>query len=272
MGGSFLFARSSHKIQCRQVGFSPFTFSSFLQGVAMKSPIQQDPRLAAFLERKMRSWGQVQETAGHTAGSQEFGLLPGQAVAYVAISREAGADGANVARLVGEHLGWQVYDKNLVDQIAQRYKEPRFMLDLVDETESNWVYDVFGTWMDRHIIPHEKYAVQVRRSIQGLARAGSAVFVGRGAQFILPRAKTLAVRIVAPEAFRAQAIGQQRNISLKEALGWIHRTDRGRREYIQRFFHHDINDPHLYDLVVNVAQLGPAGAAEQIVQAVRRGA
>ena len=144
------------------------------------------------------------------------------------------------------------------------------MLDLVDETESNWVYDVLGTWMDRQIIPHEKYAVQVSRMIQILARAGNTVFVGRGAQFILPRSKTFAVRIVAPEAFRAQRVRQRQNVELQEALASIRRTDRGRRESIQRFFRQDINDPHLYDLVINVERFGPDGAADQIVHAVHR--
>ena len=88
------------------------------------------------------------------------------------------------------------------------------MLDLVDETESNWVYDVLGTWMDRQIIPHEKYVVQVGRMIHTLARAGKAVFVGRGAQFLLPRSKTFAVRIVASEAFRAQRVRQRHNVGL----------------------------------------------------------
>ena len=173
---------------------------------------------------------------------------------------------------MGERLGWEVYDRNLLDQVAQRYKESRLMLDLVDETASNWVYDVLGTWMDRQIIPHEKYVVQVGRMIQILARAGNAVFVGRGAQFLLPRSKTFAVRIVASEAFRAERVRQRHNAGLPEALDWIHRTDRGRREFIRRFFHQDINDPHLYDLVINVERLGPAGAADQIVHAVRRGA
>ena len=136
------------------------------------------------------------------------------------------------------------------------------MLDLVDETESNWVYDVLGTWMDRQIIPHEKYVVQVSRLIQVLARAGNAVFVGRGAQFLLPRPKTFAVRVVAPEAFRAQCVRQRHNVDLPEALEWVRRTDRGRHEFIQRFFHQDIDDPHLYDLVVNAERLGPAGAAD----------
>ena len=42
------------------------------------------------------------------------------------------------------------------------------------------------------------------------------------------------------------------------------------REFVERFFHHDINDLHLYDLVINTERLGLAGAAEQIVAATSR--
>ena len=169
----------------------------------MKSPIHQDTRIAAFAEREDAYLGRLQETAARAVYRQDPVRATAQEVCYVAISREAGAAGTTVARLVGEHLGWEVYDTNLLDQVAQRYNESRLMLDLVDETESNWVYDVLGTWMDRQVIPHEKYVVQVGRMIRILARAGNAVFVGRGAQFLLPRSKTFAVRIVASEAFRA---------------------------------------------------------------------
>ncbi len=149
----------------------------------MNSPIHQDTRLAAFAEKKMRTWARFQETAAGAASHHQVGPSQAEGVCYVAISREAGAAGAVVARLVGERLGWEVYDRNLLDQIAERYKESRLMLDLVDETANNWVYDVLGTWMDRQIIPHEKYFVQLSRMIQVLARAASAVFVGRGRSF-----------------------------------------------------------------------------------------
>ena len=238
----------------------------------MNSSMHQDTRIAAFAERQMRTWGQLQETDDRAANRRESGRLTAQGLHYVAISREAGAGGATIARLVGKCLAWEVYDTNLLDQVAQRYKESRLMLDLVDETESNWVFDVLGTWMDRQIIPHEKYVVQVSRLIRILARSGDAVFVGRGAQFLLPRSKTFAVRIVAPVAYRAQCVRERDNTELPEVLEWIHRTDRGRHEFIQRFFHRDINDPHLYDLVINAERCGPEGAADEIVQAVRRAA
>jgi len=238
----------------------------------MKSPIHQDARISAFFERKMRSWEQLQETAARTGHRLDTAHTATQQICYVAISREAGAAGTSIARLVGNRLAWEVYDSNLLDKVAQRNHESRLMLDLVDETKSNWVYDIFGTWMDPQVVPHEKYAVQLSRMVRMLARAGNAVFVGRGAQFILPPAKTFSVRIVAPEAFRAQRIQERHNVSLQEALDAIRRTDRGRREFVRRFFRQDITDPNLYDLVVNVGRFGPAGAAEEIVHAVRRSA
>jgi cytidylate kinase len=235
----------------------------------MDSSILHDARISAAAERQMRTWVRVQDMAARAANHGSFDASAAQGICYVTISREAGAGGATVARLVGERLGWEVYDGNLLDQVAQRYKESRLMLDLVDETESSWVYDVLGTWMDRKIIPHEKYAVQIGRMIQVLAKAGNAVFVGRGAQFLLPRAKTFAARIVASEGYRAQRVRQRQNLGLSEAMVWIHHTDRGRHESIRRVFRRDINDPHLYDIVINVERSGTTGAADQIVSAMK---
>lgn len=45
--------------------------------------------------------------------------------------------------------------------------------------------------------------------------------------------------------------------------------DRGRREFVEQFFHHDCNDPHLYDLTINVDHFGTAGAAAQISRGPR---
>ena len=47
-------------------------------------------------------------------------------------------------------------------------------------------------------------------------------------------------------------------------------VDRGRREFVARYFHHDIDDPHLYDLVINVERFGPEAVAEKIVEAYPR--
>ena len=237
----------------------------------MDSTILQNARLSAVAERQMRSWAQMQEMAAHAPAGNLADRPTARMVTYITISRESGTDGTLVARLVAEALGWNDYGQNLRDHVAQWYKEPRLMLDLVDETVGNWMYDMFGPWMDRHLITHEKFLSQVGHMIQILARRGPAVFVGRGSQFLLPRAASLAVRLVAPEAYRVERVQQRRNFATRgEARRWVRQVDSGRRDVIRRFFHHDITDPQLYDLVINVERLGTAGAAEQIVFAVRR--
>jgi cytidylate kinase len=235
----------------------------------METSVHQDVRLSSVAERQMRTWAQLQERASQSAGGAPVESLPRLTIQYVAISREAGTGAAGVARQVAQLLGWNDYSQNLRDHVAQWYQEPRLMLDLVDETGHNWIYDVFGTWLDHKLITHEKFVAQVGHMIHILSRRGPAVFVGRGAQFLLPRAQTLAVRLVAPESCRIDRVQQQQNFATRgEARRWIRSTDAGRRDFIRRYFHHDIADPQLHDLVINTERIGTVGTAEQIVYAV----
>lgn len=234
----------------------------------MKSQIREEPKILAAAERQMQAWALTQEIEDRAVRQQGSRQLASVATTYVTISREAGAGGGEIARLVGEKLGWEVLDRNLLDSVAARFHLSRMMLDLVDETQSNWMYDVLGTWMDRTIIPQEKYVAHLTRVVLAAAQRGHCVFVGRGAQFLLPRDKALAVRIVAPEKFRIEQIMKRQRLDAAAARRCTDETDRGRHDFVQRFFHHDINDPHLYDLVINTERLGSTGAVDQIVAAV----
>ena len=181
-----------------------------------------------------------------------------------------GAGGQEIARKIGRRLDWEVLDKNLLDRVAERFHEPRMMLELVNETPLNWVYDVLGAWMDQRVINHQRYVAQLGRVVHAAAQRGSLVVVGRGAQFLLPRDKLLAVRLIAPLRFRVEQVMACRGVNKAAARRMVQEGDLGRREFVQRFFHHDIGDPHLYDLVINVQSLGTVGAVDQILAAVGR--
>jgi cytidylate kinase len=236
----------------------------------MKTQIHEDPRIVAATERKMQAWVYNQETADRVIHETVQRRLAASGRTFVAISRECGSGGTEVARLLGERIGWEVLDKALLDRVAERFHEPRDLLDNVDETHSNWAYDVLGTWMDRQIVTHEKYVAHLTRVIRAAARRGKVVVVGRGAQFILPRHKGLAVRIVAPERYRIEQIMRLQSLSEADARRFMAKTDRDRREFVGRFFHRDVADQHLYDLVLNMERLGAEGAVAQIVVALCR--
>jgi cytidylate kinase len=224
----------------------------------------------------MKTWATLQEMAERLAAGEAV-TSTSRGLRYVTISREAGAGGTTIGKLVGEQLGWDVYDSNLLDAVAEKHKESRLMLELVDETASSWVFDIFGNWMDRKVITHDKYAAQVRSMIQILARAGSAVFVGRGAQFLLPRSEVLTVRIVASERYRldrAMRLGlwgresHAHPVDHAAAVHALRDRDRGRKEFIARAFRRDMEDPHHYDMVLNVEHMGQEAVVNLIVSTV----
>ncbi|MCE5302815.1 MAG: cytidylate kinase-like family protein [Planctomycetaceae bacterium] len=234
----------------------------------MMTQIHQEPHISAAAERQMHAWAITGELKDRAMRRERENRSARHPIRFVTISREAGANGSEIGRRVGEVLGWRVFDKNLLDCIADRFQLPRIMLDLVDETRSNWVYDVLGTWMDRKLVPHEKFVACLIRVVTAAARGERAVFVGRAAQFLLPRPELLAVRLVASPKYRIQQIREEFGLNESDARRQMHELDVGRQELAQRFFHHDITDPHLYDLVINVERCGKLQAAEEIVAAV----
>lgn len=237
----------------------------------MKEQTREEPKIVAAAERQMRAWSLCQEAAQRAPQSRRIDQPHAQLGEYITISREAGAGGGEIAKRVGQALGWEVLDKGLVDCVAQRSRLPRSVLELVDETEPSWAYDVLGAWLDPQIIPHQKYVVHLCRVILAAARRGNVVLVGRGANFLLPRSQGLAVRIIASEKYRLHQIVAGHGFAEAQARRYMAEVDRGRRDFVMRFFHHDITDPHLFDLVIQADRLGPGGAAEAIVAAYRHG-
>src|SRR5947208_8930939 len=59
----------------------------------------------------------------------------------IAISREAGAGGASIAREIGARLGWAVYDHELLDKISAETGLRSELLESLDERTSHWLVD-----------------------------------------------------------------------------------------------------------------------------------
>jgi hypothetical protein len=234
----------------------------------MKEQTREEPGIIAAAERQMHAWAMTHEIEDRSAHDEAEHSASQRDLSFVAISREAGAGGGEIGQAVGGRLEWPVFDKNLLDCIADRFHLPRMMLDLVDETHANWVYDVLGTWMDRKLVPHEKFVACLTRVVLAAARSGHAVFVGRGAQLILPRRTVLAVRLVASLRYRVRQIMDRQAMNEADARRYAIDLDEGRRQFVEQFFHCDIADPHNFDLVIDVERCGKAGAVEQIVTAL----
>jgi cytidylate kinase len=180
-----------------------------------------------------------------------------------------GSGGSEVASRVAKRLGWAVLDKEIVDKLASQYGTPRVVLDAVDEKKVGWLLDLLNGWIEGHGFTQLSYVNRLGRLFNTVAKRGKVVIVGRGAKFILPKAAGFSVRVVAPLDFRMEQVILRHEVSAAKARTLIERSDRERRAFIKTFFHHDVADPHVHDLVVNINQLSQGDAVTLIVSAVQ---
>ncbi len=219
-------------------------------------------------ERRMRRWLRTEryrERIDHHPEAE----MPAQLGPYLTLSRETGTGAAEIAHLVGEQLGWDVLDREMLDSLAEQYHLPRNILDVVDETRASWLHEAFNKLMNPDTISQSLYLKRLGHVLVAAASHGHVIVVGRGAQFLLPPESGFSVRLVASEKYRIDRLAQVEGISHEAARRLMEERDRGRRELVQRFFHRDVGDPHLYDMVINVGDLGPSMTAEMLVGAVK---
>jgi cytidylate kinase len=218
------------------------------------------------MERMRRRWqAQTAAESGPTVP------LPAVPHAYtIAISRECGANGFLVAQAVGECLGWAVYDRELVQMLAEGMGVRTNLLEHMDERRANWLRECVEFFADIPTVSQSAYVRHLVETLLTLAAHGECVLLGRGAPQILPPSSTLRVRLVAPLAERIRVIQERRSLSPEEAARWIERVDRDRRGFVKDHFQLDPAEPHNYDLVLNTGRLPVAECAEIVTGALRR--
>jgi len=184
---------------------------------------------------------------------------------FITISRQAGAGAETVARLLAEKLNaqgpkdaqpWTVFDKNLITKVLDDQHMPQEIARHVQEDKDTTLKALVGELLGLHpsmwtIFHHTS------DTILKLARIGRCIIVGRGGNIITSKLKGgLHVRLVAPESVRLAHLKSHFKMEDKAAGKYLHDEDAGRRRYLKSNFEKDIDDPLLYDAVLNTATLG----------------
>jgi cytidylate kinase len=189
---------------------------------------------------------------------------------YLLISREKGAGGNAVAQLVGRRLGWQVFDNEIVDEIAQKAHVRRQLIESLDERERAIIQDTIAHLLNSRAIGTSDYLLYLKQVVLTLGHHGDVIIVGRGARFILPGQFGLSVRMVAPIETRIRRTADKARLSLEAARVEVERMDRERVQLVHRHFGHDVTDPLSHDLIINTAALNVEAAAEIVLTALQR--
>lgn len=179
---------------------------------------------------------------------------------YVTISRDSGAYGMTVAQMLSEYLAkherrkdvvWAVFDKNLLSKVKDEHKLPEKYEKYLGESAMPAIQDIMEDLLGVHP-PHETLIRQMSETIYYLARIGYTIIVGRGGNIIthsIP--KGVHVRLIGSLENRVAHMKEILNVSEKAAREYVIKEDHDRREYIKKYFHKNIEDNSIYDLVIN---------------------
>jgi hypothetical protein len=189
---------------------------------------------------------------------------------YLFISREKGAGGSALGQRAGKRLGWQVFDKEIVDAIAQRAEVRRELIESLDERDRATIQDTVGQWLNPQPIGTAGYLAHLREVLLTLGHQGNVVIVGRGAQYVLPSQFGLRVRMVAPVEERVRRIASRENLSLKVARVEVESSDRERTRLARRQFGKNSADPMNHDITINTGELTVEAAAEVVLTALQQ--
>ena len=188
----------------------------------------------------------------------------------ITITRQYGSGGREVAEILAKKMGVRRYDRKIVAMAAEKMGEVDNFQDLIDSS-----YNAPGTGLGdlgdyayERVPQHNRRYIEQAKVILRLAKEGSAVFLGRCADYILrddPAA--ISVFIYADDDYRQErSKTHYGDRTLKE----LDAEDKQRKNYYAYYTGRVWGDPQNYDLMINTSSISLEAAADLILDYVKR--
>lgn len=182
-------------------------------------------------------------------------------MSIVAISESAGSLGNEMGRRLADSLGYAFADREIIAKTAERFGEdPSALRHGMEEKPSLW---------ERLTGTQQRYKAFVEATILDMASQGDVVLAGLASALVLRDiGHVLRVRTNAPEHERARRLEHQQGLVPDAAVDFIRQTDRERAARVKFLYGADVDDPLLYDLVLNTARLSAEQGARILAEAI----
>lgn len=190
----------------------------------------------------------------------------------ITISRMTGAGGRTVAGKLAEYLqkrvpaecNWTVFDKNLMEKVLDDHHISQRVAKYEPESHKPFLRDTFEEILGLHPSSWE-IVKQTAETIWQLASMGHVILVGRGASVVTAKLDSaFHVRLVGSLEKRIARVQEVYRLDPKAAAEFVKTQDKGRSRYLKEHYHKDIEDPVIYDLVINTDRVGYDGAVRMI--------
>lgn len=193
----------------------------------------------------------------------------------ICFGRQLGSGGREIAEKLAKKLDLPLYDKEILALAAKNTGLGRELFENADEKASP---NIFVGFARSYPIVNESLIVQESplsnnalfkfqcEVITQIASKGSAVFVGRCADFILRDHPGLfSVFICGDNKDRIERLCRLRGISIEEAIKTIKKIDKQRSTYYKYYTDKTWGEASSYNVCINSSVLGVDGTVDAIL-------
>lgn len=200
----------------------------------------------------------------------------------ITINRESGSGGRDIAYRLGDLLGLKVYDKAVLEAVAEKYKLSLQEIERIRAEKLNFwddfcqFYRQFGAAGNSYQAENKKVTSRElfyaeAEIMRNLAQQESCIFVGRsGFHVFKDNPGAIRIFIMADREVRIERFAQREGIDKETAAKLIDETDKARENYTKTFAGTSRYDARNYDFTINVSPFTTESVAALLAENIRR--
>lgn len=213
---------------------------------------------SAWLEANIKRWN-TEDT-----DMKRRGELP-PVFNSICFSRQIGVGALEIADRLSEIIDYRVVDREILETMARDAHLTEKAIAFFDERHPGKMSELFSMLISEKTFLTSDYARQLAKTITVLANCEQTIFVGRGAQYILPRNRVLSVRFICSKEYRVDRLAKLMDIRQAEAEKQLNILDKEQHKFFKTIYQKDETANADFDLVINRDYITGVSQAAQIV-------
>lgn len=202
-------------------------------------------------------------------------------MAVITISRQFGAGGRTLGKMVSDSLGYTFIDNELIQMVAIQAKVSTNWVESLEKDAGGKLQRFVTSLVSRSLvdrilsgergyIDEEIYVDMLQKIITGIADEDNVVIIGRGGQYILKdRPNVFHLLLVSDFEDRITFMEKHYDLSRKQAQQAVSLDDKRRINLYRKFGREDYEKPDIYHMVLNMTQLDLETAKNLVVTLVK---
>ena len=201
-------------------------------------------------------------------------------MAVITISRQFGAGGITLGKMIAEELGYVFADNRIIQMVAEAANVSQGWVESVEKEAGTKLSRAISKiiaqkWLDRILadergyLDEKLYLDYLVVIISQMAEEGNVVILGRGSQYILnDHPDAYHILLVNSYENRVKFMMEHYDLPRSKAMSLVTNEDRRRTNLYRRLGKQDYDNPELYHVVLNMNRLSLEQAKAMVLELI----